>query len=70
MNKSHFIKGGVLLLMIALSTIPAEAKKPKVFLACETYSIRNYLNEGKFDFVSVMPLMNALGIKGVTLNDI
>lgn len=70
MNKSHFIKGGVLLLMIALSTIPAEAKKPKVFLACETYSIRNYLNDGKYDYVTVMPLMKELGMKGVTLNDI
>lgn len=65
-----FIKGGVLLLMIALSTVPSEAKKPRVFLSCETYSLRNYLNDGKYDYVTVMPLMNVLGIKGITLNDI
>lgn len=49
-------------------------RKPAVFIACETYSIRNVMSkepeEGKYDLISVMPLMKELGMKGVTLNDI
>lgn len=64
--------GGVLVVMVVgLSTASTGAeKKPKVFLACETYSLRDYLNQGKYDYISVMKLMKELGMKGVTLNDI
>lgn len=61
----------MLVMFICLSITAAEAKRPsKAFIACETYSLRNYMNEGKYDYVTVMPLMKELGIKGVTLNDI
>lgn len=46
------------------------AKESDVILACETYSLRTHLNEGKIDFVSIMDLMKQLGIKGIALNDI
>ncbi|MGB9587104.1 MAG: sugar phosphate isomerase/epimerase family protein [Armatimonadota bacterium] len=46
------------------------AKESGVILACETYSLRTHLNEGKIDFISVMDLMKQLGIKGIALNDI
>lgn len=61
-------------MVIALSSMPAEAKKSKVYLACETYSLRNYMTkepaEGKYDMISVMKVMKDLGMRGVTLNDI
>ena len=50
--------------------ITVEAKKPMVYMACETYSLRDYMGDGRYDFISVMKLMKELGIKGVTLNDI
>ena len=48
----------------------AEARKPKVFLCCETYSLRDYMKRGDYDCISVMKLMKELGIKGVSINDI
>lgn len=47
----------------------AKSKKPGVFLACETYSLRNYIREGKYDLISISPLMKELKIRGVALND-
>ncbi len=70
--------GGAVLLT-AMVGGPGECKaptprKPKVFMACETYSIRNIMSkepaEGKYDMIGVMKLMKDMGMKGVTLNDI
>jgi len=70
-GNNKFVGGVLFAMVIALSATSAEAaKKPKVFLACETYSLRNYMNEGKYDYVSVTKLMKELGIKGITYNDI
>jgi len=63
------LMGGALLLMLTQS-IPGEAKKSDVFLACETYSLRTLMDSGEYDYISVMKLMKDLGIPGVTLNDI
>ncbi len=71
MNWLPVIVGGVLVAkLIGPGHNANTVKKPDVFLACETYSLRTYMNEGKYDLVSVMPLMKELNIKGVTLNDI
>ncbi|MCL6628008.1 MAG: branched-chain amino acid ABC transporter substrate-binding protein [Armatimonadetes bacterium] len=43
------------------------AKESGVILACETYSLRTHLNEGKIDFITVMDLMKQLGIKAKLL---
>lgn len=72
---THIILGGVVVLMaLAATQESAEARKPKVFIACETYSIRNLMTkepaEGKYDMISVMKVMKDLGMKGITLNDI
>ncbi len=72
---SKYILGGAIILMaVGMTQQSAEAKRPKVFLACETYSIRDYMTkepaEGKYDMISVMKVMKDLGMKGVTLNDI
>lgn len=45
-------------------------KRAEAFLCCETYSLRDYMNQGKYDCITVMKLMKNLGIKGVALNDI
>ena len=71
----HIIFGGAIILMaLGVTQQSAEAKKPKVFIACETYSIRNHMTkepaEGKYDMIGVMKVMKDLGMKGVTLNDI
>jgi len=72
-------RGGILVLsavlLVSIAAVmlgeePAEAGRPKVFLACETYSLRDYIAQGKYDFISVMKLMKELGIKGIALNDI
>lgn len=69
--RTHILAGGLVILMaIGLATESAAAKKPKVFLACETYSIRELMSSGQYDMVTVMKLMKELGMKGVTLNDI
>ena len=47
----------------------AKSKKPGVFLACETYSLRDCIRQGKYDLISVSPLMKKLNIKGLALND-
>ena len=61
----------VLFLMAFFAIItPMEAKKPMVYMACETYSLRDYMNDGRYDPISVMKLMKELGIKGVMLNDL
>jgi sugar phosphate isomerase/epimerase len=59
-----------MLLTSVIDSAPVEAAKPKAFLACETYSLRNYMGSGQYDYISAMKLMKELGIKGVTLNDI
>ncbi len=76
-TKLAIILGGAFLItgiVGAMAAKPAEAKRPKVFLACETYSIRNIMSkepaEGKYDMIGVMKLMKDIGMKGVTLNDI
>ena len=70
-GNNKFVGGVLFAMVIALSTTPVEAgRKPKVFVACETYSLRNYMDEGKYDYVSVTKLMKELGIKGITYNDI
>lgn len=67
----YFVLGGWMLTRALLGmNHPTEVKHPKVFLACETYSLRTLMNDGTYDFVSVMKLMKDLGIQGVTLNDI
>lgn len=48
----------------------AYARWGEVFISCETYSLRDYLNEGKYDYISVMKLMKELDIEGIALNDI
>lgn len=72
---SKYILGGAIILMaLGMTQQSAEAKRPKVFIACETYSIRDHMSkepaEGKYDMISVMKVMKDLGMKGVTLNDI
>jgi len=72
--RSSILAVGMVFIM-AMATIvfredPAEARGPKVFLACETYSLRDYIAQGKYDYISVMKLMKELGIKGIALNDI
>jgi sugar phosphate isomerase/epimerase len=57
-------------IVCALAPSPVYAKRPRVFVACETYSLRDYMSQGKYDYISVMKLMKELGIKGITLNDI
>ncbi len=39
-------------------------------LSCDTYSLRNYLSDGKLDFLTVPAKLKELGIPGVTFNDI
>jgi sugar phosphate isomerase/epimerase len=48
----------------------SECKERNFLISCETYSLRTYLNEGKYDFVSIMALMKELNIRGIALNDI
>ena len=59
--RSSILAVGMVFIM-AMATIvfredPAEARGPKVFLACETYSLRDYIAQGKYDYISVMKLM-------------
>jgi len=74
-SRREFLKGGAVLftsiLVGGVSSLSAEAgsKKPEVFLSCETYSLRNYIRQGKYDLISVSRLMKELNIKGVALND-
>ncbi len=77
-SRIGIVLGGAVLMSVLLGSV-AECKtptprKPRVFMACETYSIRNIMSkepaEGKYDLISVMGLMKDLGMKGVTLNDI
>jgi len=72
------VLGGAVI-MTAMLAGPVESKaptprEPRVYIACETYSIRNVMSkepaEGKYDHIGVMKLMKELGMKGVTLNDI
>lgn len=65
----HILLGGALLFTM-LSTNVDAAEKPKVIMACETYSLRNSLNDGTYDLVSIMKVMKDLGMKGVAVNDI
>lgn len=60
----------IMLALVGACTKCGCAKEAGVILACETYSLRTYLNEGKIDFISIMGLMKQLGIKGIALNDI
>jgi L-ribulose-5-phosphate 3-epimerase len=76
-TKIGIVLGGAFLItgiVGAMAAKPAEPKRAKVFLACETYSIRDIMSkepaEGKYDMIGVMKLMKDLGMKGVTLNDI
>ncbi|MDI6828251.1 MAG: sugar phosphate isomerase/epimerase family protein, partial [Armatimonadota bacterium] len=58
--------------LIASFCDASAAKQPKVFLCCETYSIRSLMGDGpgKYTPITVMKLMKEMGMKGVALNDI
>ncbi len=74
MSRVRSIIPGVLVLLVLLGTPRAEAKKPNVFLGCETYSVRNLMvkenpAQGQYDMVTVMKLFKDLGMKGVSINE-
>jgi len=60
-------------LVLALSTGAVGAERlqnhGKPFIACETYSIRDYLGSGKIELVQVPSLLKESGIQGVVWND-
>lgn len=64
------MKGLVYMMALLIAATCSHAKKADVFISCETYSLRDYLNEGKYDYSTVMKLMKELDIKGIALNDI
>ncbi|MGC8862198.1 MAG: sugar phosphate isomerase/epimerase family protein [Armatimonadota bacterium] len=39
-------------------------------LSCETYSLRDYMTDGRLDYLTVPAKLKELGIRGVTFNDI
>lgn len=63
------ITGGLVILMAVSLASESVAAKQKVFMCCETYSLRSLMGS-KYDYVTVMPVMKSLGMKGVALNDI
>ena len=63
------ITGGLVILMAVSLASESAGAKQKVFMCCETYSLRS-LMDSKYDYVTVMPVMKSLGMKGVALNDI
>ena len=42
----------------------------KAMLSCDTYSLRDYFNQGKLDYLTVPAALKEMGIPGVTYNDI
>jgi sugar phosphate isomerase/epimerase len=61
-----------LALLLATLCVPAHAAKQrrKPMLSCDTYSLRNYMGDGRLDFLTVPAKLKELGIPGVTFNDI
>ena len=61
----------VLVLVLCTSAVAADRlpNGGKPFIACETYSIRDYIGSGKITLQQVPALLKGLGIKGVVWND-
>lgn len=59
----------VLLGVLCSATSAEEAKKLPI-LSCDTYSLRDYFDAGKLDYLTVPKLLKDNGIPGITYNSI
>lgn len=72
MQRIFRITSIVIITVLIVAVAAYAAKTPKVYLCCETYSVRSLMGEGegKYTPITVMKLMKEMGMKGVALNDI
>lgn len=59
----------VAVLCVSVGAVETSPVKSKPFIACETYSIRDYITNGKLTMEQVPGLLKELGIKGIVWND-
>lgn len=59
----------ILLGVFCSATCAEEAKKLPI-LSCDTYSLRDYFNEGKLDYLTVPKVLKEAGIPGICYNSI